>query len=435
MSIVVFDPDKTDDVDWQDRMRHPAAGDPSGGMWLSDTEPSSVDTRKLREGRLKRLRDWMAAEEYGAVVLFDPNNTRYATGTRNMFGYFLRNSTRYFFVPVEGPIILFEYPQSYHVSTVLDTVDEARPSKLVWSSVSGRDGETVKPFATEIIALLKAHGQGSMKIGMDRCSHIQAVALEELGADVVDCAGDILTKVRAVKTPEEVMCLYASMAGAEAAVACVREAIKPGISEEELFAVMYAEVIRQGGEFIETRLLTSGQRTNPWFNEASGRKVRPGELIALDTDTIGCYGYFSDFSRTFRCGPGKATREQKELYRHAYEQVQHNMSILKPGMAFREIAEKAWQIPEKYVERRYTSVMHGVGMHGETPFIAHKMDYNTYGRDGVLEPGMCLSVESYIGEVGGREGVKLEDQVLITETGIDLMSRFPYEDEFLSGEI
>ncbi len=79
---------------------------------------------------------------------------------------------------------------------------------------------------------------------------------------------------------------------------------------------MYHEVIRQGGEFIETRLLTSGQRTNPWFSEASGRRVRPGELVALDTDTIGCYGYYSDFSRTFRCGPGKPTGYQKIALPH-----------------------------------------------------------------------------------------------------------------------
>ncbi|TIM50173.1 MAG: aminopeptidase P family protein, partial [Mesorhizobium sp.] len=78
-----------------------------------------------------------------------------------------------------------------------------------------------------------------------------------------DCQGEILA-VRAVKTPEEVKCLQVSMAGAEAAVYAVREAIKPGVSENDLFAIMYHEVIRQGGEFIETRLLTSGQRTNPW---------------------------------------------------------------------------------------------------------------------------------------------------------------------------
>ncbi len=242
-----------------------------------------------------------------------------------------------------------------------------------------------------------------MKIGLDRCNHLHALALEKRGCTVTDCQGEILA-VRAVKTVEEIKCLQASMAGAEAAVAAVREAIRPGISENELFAIMYHEVIRQGGEFIETRLLTSGQRTNPWFSEAGGRKVRPGELVALDTDTIGCYGYYSDFSRTFRCGPGRPTDYQKMLYRMAHDQIRHNIGIVRPGMAFREVAEKAWKIPDRFVEQRYTSVMHGVGMHGETPFIAHAMDYETYGREGHLLPGMVVSVESYIGEKGGARG-------------------------------
>ena len=101
----------------------------------------------------------------------------------------------------------------------------------------------------------------------------------------------------------------------------------------------------------------------------------PANSWRLDTDTIGCYGYYSDFSRTFRCGPGKPTAYQKSLYRMSYDQVQHNIGIIAPGMSFREIAEKAWKIPERFVDQRYTSVMHGVGMHGETPFIAHAMDF------------------------------------------------------------
>ena len=432
MKIIASDPAQESDL--SGAMRHPQIVDTSNGMWLSDTEPPAVDTKKLRDGRLARLRAWMARAGYGGVVLLDPNNQRYATGTRNMFGYFLRNSTRYFFIPVSGPIVLFDYPQSYHVSAVVDTVSEVRPSKLVWSSVSGRDNETAGPFADEIAELMRTHGGGSKKVGMDRCSHLQALSLEKRGLEAVDCQGEILA-VRAIKTPEEVQCLQISMAGAEAAVAAVRDAVKPGVTENELFAVMYYEMIRQGGEFIETRLLTSGQRTNPWFNEAGGRRVRPGELVALDTDMIGCYGYFSDFSRTFRCGPGKPTANQKMLYRMSYDQIQHNIGIIKPGLTFREIADAAWKIPARFVEQRYTSVMHGVGMHGETPFIAHAIDFATYGREGVLQPGMVVSIESYIGEKNGREGVKLEEEVLVTEHGGELISRFPFEDDLLERQI
>ena len=123
------------------------------------------------------------------------------------------------------------------------------------------------------------------------------------------------------------------------------------------------------------------------------------------------------------------------LYRMAYDQIQHNVAIIKPGAAFREIAEKAWTIPERFVEQRYTSVMHGVGMHGETPFIAHAKDFATYGREGHLEPGMVVSVECYIGEKGGPEGVKLEEEVLVSEKGPVILSRYPYDEDLLVAEI
>jgi Xaa-Pro aminopeptidase len=408
--------------------------DAGPGLWVTDTEPASVDTLKLRAGRLERLRAMMREQQYAAVLLFDPFNQRYATGSRNMFGYFLRNSTRYFFVPTEGPIILFEYPQSAHVSARLETVQEIRHSKIVWSSVAGRDAQTARPFAQEIADLVREHGRGSRKVGLDRCGHLLALALEQQGCEVTDCQQEIL-HVRRIKTDEEIACLRLSMAAAEFAVAAVREAVKPGVSEQELFALMNEQVIRHGGEYIETRLLTSGARTNPWFAESSGRRVRPGELVALDTDTIGCFGYYSDFSRTLHCGPGRPSRYQKEIYGLAYEQIQHNVALLKPGLAYRELAELAWVIPPRFFEQRYTSVFHGVGMHGETPFIAHLEDFSRFGGDGVLEPGMVLSAESYIGEVDGPEGVKLEEEVLITQTGAELISRFPYEEELLGREI
>jgi Xaa-Pro aminopeptidase len=404
------------------------------GLWVTDTEPLSVSAVELRAERLAKLRDMMRAKDYDALILLDPYNQRYATGSRNMFGYFLRNSTRYFFVPTEGPVILFEYPQSAHVSDCLETVQESRHSKLVWSSVGNRDARTAKPFAQEVAELVRQYGRGSRKVGLDRCFHLLALALEAEKCVVTDCQQEIL-HVRRLKTANEIQCLRLSMACAEFAVSAVRDALHPGISEQELFARFYGEVIRHGGEFVETRLLVSGPRTNPWFKETSGRCVRPGELLALDTDTVGCFGYYCDFSRTFHCEPGRPTAYQKLLYRHAYDQIQHNIGIIRPGVSYRELAERAWKIPDRFVERRYTSVMHGVGMHGESPFVAHAQDYQSFGGEGVIEPGMVISVESYIGEVNGLEGVKLEEELLVTDTGTELLSRFPFEESLLGREL
>ncbi|SDG00144.1 Xaa-Pro aminopeptidase [Limimonas halophila] len=407
---------------------------PSGPTMTSDSIPMHFDPKTLRAGRLERLRAMMREADLAAVVLLDPYNQRYATGSRNMFGYFLRNSTRYIYVPQEGPVILFEYPGSAHVSTHLETIDEARTSKVVWSSVNARDTDAAAPFAEEIADLVRQHGGGATKIGLDRCFHLLAVGLENQGLTVEDCNARILW-TRAVKTPEEVACLAQSMAASEAAVAAVERQIRPGVTEQDLFATMYENVIRGGGEFIETRLLNSGPRTNPWFNEASSRPIRPGEMVDLDTDTIGCNGYYCDMSRSFHCGPGRPTGYQKMLYQMAYEQVQYNMSILKPGMSFREIAQKAWPIPERFYDLRYPSVIHGVGMHGETPMIAHYGDFDRFSNDGILQPGMVVSVESYIGEPNGPEGIKLEDEVVVTGDGVELLSKYPYDDALLGRQV
>lgn len=111
--------------------------------------------------------------------------------------------------------------------------------------------------------------------------------------------------------------------------------------------------------------------------------------------------------------------------------VQHNIGILRPGLTFRDDADAARDIPEKYCANRCYLSVHGCGMTGEYPCLYHHGDFSDAGYDGVIEPGMTLCVESYIGEEGGREGVKLVQQVLITDTGVELLSRFPLEDDLL----
>ncbi|WP_342781750.1 M24 family metallopeptidase [Aquicoccus porphyridii] len=122
-------------------------------------------------------------------------------------------------------------------------------------------------------------------------------------------------------------------------------------------------------------------------------------------------------------GPNAA---QRDLYKTAHEQVQHNMPILKPHMSFRDYANAAWDIPGKYNARRYYLSVHGSGMTGEYPYLYHHGDFPDAGYDGEILPGMTLCVESVIGAEAG-EGAKLEQQVLITETDVELLSEFPFE--------
>src|SRR5699024_93128 len=218
---------------------------------------------------------------------------------------------------------------SAHVSTWLETIDEARTSKAVWSAVNQRDNLNSDPFAMEIADLVRAHGGGKLRVGLDRCSHLLALSPEAQGLIVGDGMQDTL-HCRRRNTREEIACLARSMAATEGAVAAVEAEARPGLTENDLFATMYGNVIRNGGEFIETRLLASGPRTNPWFHEASDRVIRPGELVALDSDTIGCDGYYSDFSPPFTSAPDRPTGNNQALNQMPGDKVHPTTTIFRP---------------------------------------------------------------------------------------------------------
>jgi Xaa-Pro aminopeptidase len=254
-----------------------------------------------------------------------------------------------------------------------------------------------------------------------------AFKLSALGLDLVD-AQEVIEQARLIKSPAEIECLRLAMDVCDTAIERMRETLRPGITENQLWSVLHAVNIAHDGEWIDGRLVTSGKRTNPWFQECGNRVIEAGDLVAFDTDMVGPLGYLADISRSWVC-PGKPpTNEQRRLYAIAEEQVRFNMALIKPGVAFREFAEKCWPVPEEFIPNRYMMMVHGVGLVDEYPSVAYARDFRDWGYDGLFQENMAVSVESYIGEVGGKEGVKLEQQVLITATGAVPLSKTPFED-------
>jgi Xaa-Pro aminopeptidase len=390
-----------------------------------------IDAAAVRSYRLGRVRAQMEAYSLDACVLLDPVNIRYATGARNMQVFHARNPARYLFVPQSGPVVLHEFTGCAHLAEDLETIDEVRPAITASYAAAGdriRDVEAA--WARQVGALVREHCGSRAAVGVERVNAGAALALRDQGFHLADAQAAV-ERARAVKSTEELKCVRASVKATEVAVARLREAMRPGLTENELWSVLHQSVIALGGDYVETRLLSSGTRTNPWFQETGDRRLAENELVALDTDVVGCHGYYCDFSRTFHTGPDQPTPHQRELYRIAHEQVHHNMELLHPGVSFREYSEQAWTLPERFVANRYYLSAHGCGMTGEYPYLYHSMDFADSGYDGVIEAGMTLCAESYIGEEGGHEGVKLEQQVLITEHGPELLSTFPFESSLL----
>lgn len=373
----------------------------------------------------------MERHRVDACLLSDPVNIRYASGARNMQIFTARNQpSRYLFVPLDGPVVLFEFTGCEHLADGLETVDEVRPA-VTASYVAAGDAiaERERVWARETAVLIRRHCGPEATVGLERLNAGAAIALAGEGFTIVD-AQQPVERARAIKSDEELRCVSASIRATERAVAGLRATIRPGLTEQQLWSVMHAAVIAQGGDYVETRLLNSGPRTNPWFQEAGDRVIEPNELIALDTDVVGCFGYYADFSRTFHSGPDDPTATQRELYAVAHEQIHHNMAIIGPGVSFREYAERAWDIPARYEAHRYYLSAHGTGMTGEYPYLYHRRDFDASGYDGEFEPNMTICVESFIGADDG-EGVKLEQHCLVTESGLDVLSTFPFEPALL----
>ncbi|SMH40759.1 Xaa-Pro peptidase family protein [Maritimibacter sp. HL-12] len=397
------------------------------------TEGDGIDHVAVRAWRQGRVRAEMAARGIDAVILSDPVNIRYATGTRNMQVFSSRNTPSRYLVMTADRAILFEFTGCEHLAAGFETVDEVRPASTASFVAAGPEiARRERVWAREMAGLLaELTGGPGAKVGIERLNAGVVLALAAEGIQLVD-AQEPVEMARSVKSTEELKCVVASLRATEVAVGRLREAIRPGLTEAELWSVLHQSVIAQNADYVETRLLSAGERTNPWFQEAGDKVIGPNELVALDTDVVGVHGYYADFSRTFHAGPAMPTPSQRELYKLAHEQVHHNIGIIRPGLSFRDYAQRAWDIPERYHANRYYLSAHGCGMTGEYPYLYHHGDFPNAGYDGEIVPGMVLCVESYIGAQDGSEGVKLEQQLVVTETGTELLSRFPFEAALLA---
>ena len=382
-----------------------------------------INFKKLRSYRLDRVKKELEKNNLEACILFDPVNVRYALDTVNMSVYNMHNLTRYCFVPVNGPVILYEYFNCEKLSSHLNLINDIRPA-ITWDYFSNGDqaGAQLDKWINEIKDLTNSYCK-SKKLAIDVINGPAITALNKAGIKVVD-AKLIVEQARVIKSPEELKCMKASIEVAEIGINKMRAELKAGMTEDELWSILHKTNIENGGEWIECRILSSGSRTNPWMQESSNKVIQNGEIVSFDTDMVGPYGYCADISRAFVEGH-KFSEDQKKLYLMAVEHINYNSRLIKPGMSFKEFTEKSWKLPDEYYGNRYSCMVHGIGLCDEWPMIRYPTDGGQ--REGHFEKNMTITVESYIGKVAGKEGVKLEQQYLVGQNGLELMSHHPLE--------
>ena len=392
---------------------------------LKSPVPRDVLVR-ARGHRLSRIRAALNQHDCAAALLYDPVNIRYALDAANMQVWTLHNPLRYALIFADGPAVMFEFKGSEHLCKGLETIDELRlATGWMYMTAGDRAPERVARWAAELESLMLEHGAGNKRIAVDRLDLEGVRELESRGLDVVDGA-PMIERARSIKSLDEIELMRWTIRVCEAGMARIYEHSVPGVTEQELWAHLHFENARSGGEWLETRLLTCGDHTNPWYSECSDRVCSAGEMIAFDTDMIGPYGYCADLSRSWTCGYTPLTAKQRELYAAAVEQIDHNLALLRAGLSFAEFNDKSWRIPARYEPYRYSLAVHGVGMADEWPVVALHPDF-AHSHGGQFEENMVVCVETLIAE-HDSESVKLETQVLITVAGAERLDSFPWED-------
>ncbi|MGI9408132.1 MAG: M24 family metallopeptidase [Hyphomicrobiaceae bacterium] len=388
-----------------------------------------IDMERLRRYRLGRLREELKAADMAMAVLVNPVSLRYAVDWREYALFQAHIPTYYLFVPAEGPVVMHG---TYGGAS--DVIDEFRSADYLSVFDAGMDlSESARGLADEISVYLRDIGiaDARPRIASERMNPSAVMTLLQAGIEVHDGEA-IVEKARYRKSEDEIDCMRFAIAVAQHGMATMQDAMVPGMTENALFALLHQINIANDGDWIDGRMLASGPRTNPWYQEASSRAIEQGDLVAFDTDMIGPFGYCADISRTWLCGTEKPTDAQRDVYRRAHEEVHANMDLVRAGMSFRELSEKAFQQPDEFVAHRYACVAHGVGMSDEYPKIYYRQDWDRHGYDGVIEDGSVLCIESFTGSERGGPGVKLEEMVRVTERGCEPLSSYPFEACLLS---
>lgn len=388
-----------------------------------------LDVRAMAAGRLVRLRSTMVADGIDLLVLHNPVSLRYGVEYRCYNTFQAHIPTSYLLVPAEGPVVM-------HGANAMDLplVDEFLPANAVTVFDSGLDQfEVARRFARDVVAGVKGAGLGTgARVGVERLLPSAHAALVEAGIQTVDAEGTV-ELARSRKSDLEMVALGHAVEVAEHGMAVMEAALVPGMTENGLWSLIHQVNVSHDGDWFDGRMLCSGPRTNPWYQEAGPRAIGAGDLVAFDTDMIGPFGYCADISRTFVCrgldGRREPTPEQRRLYEMARHEVGHNTELLRVGASFRELSAATWRQPDEVWVNRYACAFHGVGMADEYPRIPYPADWERCGYDGEVEDGLVLSVESYVGPDGGAEGVKLEQMVRVTTDGVVPLSTYPLWDE------
>jgi Xaa-Pro dipeptidase len=393
-----------------------------------------VDFDRLRRYRIDRAKAALEASDCGAFLLFDFYNIRYTTQTW-IGGALGDKMIRYCLLTRDQEPILWDFGSAvrHHKLYSKWLPDENwRPGFLGFRGAVAPDAGLMRDAVTEIKGLLVAAGVADAPIGIDIVEPPLLFELQRQGLRVADAQQHMLD-ARVIKSQDEIMLLNQAAAMVDGVYQNIVDVLKPGIRENEIVALANKRLYELGSDQVEAVNAISGERCNPHPHNFTDRIIRPGDQAFFDI-IHSFNGYRTCYYRTF--GVGSATTSQRDAYKQAREWMDSSISAIKPGVSTDVIAKLLPKATDFGFESELAAFglqfAHGLGLGlHERPIISR---LNSLEHPLELQVGMVFAMETYCPASDGVSAARIEEEVVVTEHGTEILTKFPAQDLFVANE-
>ena len=407
----------------------------SRGATMAVDWEQRIDYARLRADRLRRAKAALDASDLGALLLFDPNNIRYVTSTH--IGEWSRDkNARYVLMCRGADPILWDFgsaarhhqlyapwlpPESFRAGVT--------PMRGAMPDASGIPDALGERIAHE----MREAGVAGEPLGIDMTDMVALQAIQRAGVHTTD-GSQVMLAARTIKTADEIALLDHAAAIVDAVYEQIYRSLRPGVREHEVVADAMKLLFDLGSDHVEAINAVSGDRCNPHPHVFSDRLLRPGDQAFFDI-IHSFMGYRTCYYRTFNVGG--VTRPQLAAYRQCREWLDNAMELVRPGATTDQIAA-VWPTAEELGFANEESCFglqfgHGLGVGlYESPMISrlHSFEYPVE-----IEEGMVFALETYCAASDGRSAARIEEEVLVTADGHQVLTRFPAEELLVCGKL
>ncbi|HEY1699762.1 MAG TPA: Xaa-Pro peptidase family protein [Trebonia sp.] len=393
-----------------------------------------VDFARLRSYRIGRAREALAASECGAFLLFDFYNIRYTTQTW-IGGALGDKMIRYALVFADRDPILWDFGSAVkHHQLYSRWLPEEnwRPGFLGFRGAVAPSAGLMRDAVTEIKGLLAEAGVAGEPLGIDIVEPPFLFELQKQGISVRDAQQSMLD-ARVIKSPDEIMLLNQAAAMVDGVYTDITEALKPGVRENEIVALANKRLYELGSDQVEAVNAISGERCNPHPHNFTDRIIRPGDQAFFDI-IHSFNGYRTCYYRTLAVG--SATPAQDDAYKQAREWMDAAIAAVKPGVSSDVVARVLPAAEDFGFDSEMAAFglqfAHGLGLGlHERPIISR---LNSLNNPLELKAGMVFAMETYCPASDGVSAARIEEEVVVTDYGTEILTKFPAQDLFIANK-